>query len=226
MAQFEVGESGDLETLEARLREGRIDAIQDLYSGDVRPLLALLERVRPPGLRELVFGQCNPRNEVGRYQDDLGDLSGLWVHRGLEKLVIEGKVDRFGAIDAPRLRHFDWTTLSAEAEPLAEVAAARWPELESLVLYLGVVSDDIPAEVQAMRAILDGRGLPRLRHLGLLGGAITEGLCRYLPRCGILPQLRTLDLSGCYKPDRERRALKRLRKHPAFQHLQKLTFFD
>jgi len=221
VSELEVWDADDLVTLEEGLRKGQVHAIQ--HRADPLPLLALLDRLRPPELRELAIGWCNPRHEPGSGEDELGDLSGLWVHRQLEKLDIQGKVAAFGVIDAPRLRKFEWVTIMPEAWTLASVAEARWPELESLVLWLGIGADDnIPAEVEAMHTILDGRGLPRVRHLGLCGGTLTEGVLKRLPGCGILPQLRTLDLSGSYRTDRERQALARLRKHPAFQHLEQM----
>jgi hypothetical protein len=220
---FEVDDLDDLAALEALLPSGQVHSIQHFIWEDVRPLLALLDRLRPAALRELAIGQCNPRHEPGQDEVDLGDLSGLWVHRELETLTVYGKVASFGAIDAPALRSFDWMSICADADTLASLAAARWPQLESLTLWLGVASDDYPEETKAMHALLDGKGLPRLHHLALNGGTLTDGLREHLPRCGILPQLKSLNLWGGYKTDRERQALARLKQHPAFAHLERFV---
>src|SRR4051812_10924119 len=104
---FEVDDLDDLVALEALLPSGQVHSIQHFIWEDARPLLALLDRLRPAGLRELAFGQCNPRHEPGQDEVDLGDLSGLWVHRELEQLTVYGKVASFGVIEAPALRSFD-----------------------------------------------------------------------------------------------------------------------
>ncbi|HXU04633.1 MAG TPA: molybdenum metabolism regulator, partial [Polyangia bacterium] len=106
------------------------------------------------------------------------------------------------------------------AENIREVAKARWPKLESLSLYFGNERYGASGGVKDLAPILDGRGLPALRDLGLCNGEFADELAGVLGRSAVLRQLRVLDLSKGTLSDEGARSL--LASAPAFAHLERI----
>ena len=50
-------------------------------------------------------------------------------------------------------------------------------------------------DLDAIKLLLDGKGLPALRHLGLKNCQFADDIARVIGKSKILPQLETLDLS-------------------------------
>ncbi|HZI13161.1 MAG TPA: molybdenum metabolism regulator, partial [Myxococcus sp.] len=78
--------------------------------------------------------------------------------------------------------------------------------------------------VSDIRPIQDGKGLPKLRSLGLCNTDFTDRLCRALPDAPVLPQLESLDLSMGTMSDRGAELLAASAK--AFRHLRHLDVSD
>jgi uncharacterized protein (TIGR02996 family) len=148
----------------------------------------------------------------------VGDLSlASAALRPLEALEVTAGSVTLGAIDLPNLRSLRIETGGLGADVLHSIAAAAWPNLESLVLYLGTPDyggSCTPADVVAL---LDGANLPRLTTLALCNGTFGDELAELVTRAPILPRLRHLDLSkGTMGTDGARAIAKHAR---AFAHL-------
>jgi hypothetical protein len=79
-------------------------------------------------------------------------------------------------------------------------------------------------DLKSIRPILEGKGLGKLRHLGLMNAEFTDAICEALPRAKVLGQLETLDLSMGMMSDEGARALAEGKK--ALEHLERLDVSD
>jgi uncharacterized protein (TIGR02996 family) len=172
----------------------------------------------PPALRVLYYAH---QDEADISSTDLGYV-GRWLRgaSGLRELTLDGGSMRLGDIDLPELRRFSVVTGGFTAENIREVAKARWPKLESLSLYFGNERYGASGGVKDLAPILDGRGLPALRDLGLCNGEFADELAGVLGRSAVLRQLRVLDLSKGTLSDEGARSL--LASAPAFAHLERI----
>jgi uncharacterized protein (TIGR02996 family) len=155
----------------------------------------------------------------------LGDV-GVWLRaaRGLRELTLRGGSMELGALDLPELRRFSVITGGFTAENIRDVARARWPKLETLSLYFGDDNYGASGGVDDVRPILEGKGLPALRELGLCNSEFADQLAAVLGKSPVLRQLRVLDLSMGTLSDDGARAL--LASAPAFAHLERLDLSE
>jgi len=176
-----------------------------------------------PQIRTLVIG---PDDSEGIDNDHfwIGDISFAWkLFPNLRSLTIHSSTFKLGKIALPELRELAIETCNLTRGDLRTISAARWPELEKLILWFGSEyrSD---CTIRDLKSLLEGKQFPRLRHLGLMNCELTDEICEALPRAPILRQLRTLDLSmGCMGEA----GVKALVKHAdAFAHLERLVVDD
>jgi uncharacterized protein (TIGR02996 family) len=174
----------------------------------------------PPALRMLYFADFS-QEESEISWSHLGDV-GVWLRgaRGLRELTLRGGSMQLGPIDLPELRRFSVITGGFTAENIRDVTQARWPKLERLSLYFGDDNYGASGGVEDLRPILEGRGLPALRELGLCNSQFADELAGVLGKSPVLRQLRVLDLSLGTLSDDGARAL--LASAPAFAHLERL----
>ncbi len=138
----------------------------------------------------------------------------------LRVLKLRGSYVELGDIHLPELREF---TLEADALPLPAVKAiaqAKWPRLERLEVSFGQEEYGAAGGVEDIQPLLEGKGLPSLKHLGLRKLEFTKPLARALPRSEVLPRLETLDLSLGRLNDEDAEFLAANAR--AFQHLKHL----
>jgi hypothetical protein len=76
------------------------------------------------------FGEC-------RLTDELGGLWRTFPHLRSLRLDLGAAALELGEISAPELRDFEWVAPFLAAPYLAVLAAARWPQLERLVVWTG-----------------------------------------------------------------------------------------
>ncbi|MDQ3369434.1 MAG: TIGR02996 domain-containing protein [Myxococcota bacterium] len=181
---------------------------------------ALAEHGVPHALQKLRFDR-------GGYWDSsstaLGDLSPLYPQLGrLRELTIELGAMHFGAMDLPSLRKLEIITGGLDGENLRAIAQARWPALETLILYMGETDGDHGCGVSFddLVPILAGENLPHVTHLALANTNLADRIAEALPTSRILPRLKTLDLSSGTLGDDGARAI--LANAAAFQHLEVL----
>jgi hypothetical protein len=108
--------------------------------------------------------------------------------RGGDGLVLAG-------LESDALETLIVETGGLSRECVAQVCAAKLPNLAHLELWLG--SEDYGGEhtVDDVMPLLSGRLFPKLRHLGLRDCQYTDDLARALVDAPVLSQLRSLDLS-------------------------------
>jgi uncharacterized protein (TIGR02996 family) len=185
---------------------------------DYGPLIKALAKLDlPPTLRSLKFS-------VEDFQiswSDLGDLAPLYPKLArLEELAIKmGKMD-LGDMKLPGLVSLEIITGGLTKANLRSVAKASWPRLEKLVLYFGTEEYGGDCGAGDLAALLEGKNLGQLRHLGLSNAEFADELAAAVPAAKILGQLHTLDLSKGAMTDEGANAL--LAQAEALKHLKRL----
>jgi predicted DNA-binding WGR domain protein len=166
-------------------------------------------------------------DDFGPEESDLastpfGDLSGVWkALPALETFTLRsGAGGVLGTIDHPHLRSFTRESSGLSASELEAIAQARWPSLQSLEVWTGATPLGAEVTTRALRPIVEGVGLPRLRHLGLVDCELSRELIPVLAGSPLLPRLTSLDLSCGVLGDDDVPTL--LRHAPRFAHLERL----
>ncbi|WP_338867032.1 TIGR02996 domain-containing protein [Myxococcus stipitatus] len=151
----------------------------------------------------------------------IGDVAPLYaVLPRLRSLDLRGAHARLGDIDLPELREFTLETHNLSRPCLDSILSAKWPKLEQLTVWLGGTNTGAEWSVEDIHPLLDGDGLPNLRGLGLCGTRFTDTLVHALHDSRVLPRLTHLDLSGGTLSNQ---GAQWLSEHAeAFQHLQHL----
>ncbi len=157
------------------------------------PMLdAMVEHGLPKTLRRLAF-------DVKSFQiswSHLGDLSKLYPQlKKLEELRIAMGDMTLGKIDLPSLKKLEIVTGGLDQPSLAAVSNAKWPKLESLVLYFGDENYGGNCSVADLQTLLSGKTVPGVKHLGLCNAGFQDDIAEAVAASKILPQLRSLDLS-------------------------------
>jgi uncharacterized protein (TIGR02996 family) len=182
---------------------------------------AMAKKGLPKTLRSLAF-------DVKDFQiswSDLGDLSKLYPQlQKLEELRLKIGQMNLGKIELPSLEKLEIVTGGFDAKNMKAIATAKWPKLESLVLYLG--SDDYGGNcsIDDVEPILTGKAIPNVKHLGLCNSELADDIARAVAKSKVLAQLRTLDLSKGTMGDDGARAI--LDDAKAFAHLEKIDLSD
>jgi hypothetical protein len=126
----------------------------------------------------------------------MGSLAKLWKHASaLEYVKLRAGSMALGKIDLPACREFRIETGGLAKESLRAVAEASWPALETLSLWFGKREYGGTCKVTGVSSILDGKQIPKLRHLGLKNSQFGNELFAAVARSKILRRLETLDLS-------------------------------
>jgi hypothetical protein len=100
-----------------------------------------------------------------------------------------------GGLDSDALETLIVETGGLSRECIAQVCAARLPNLKHLELWLGSENYGANHTVDDVMPILSGRLFPKLRHLALRDCEYTDDLARAVADAPVLSQLDTLDLS-------------------------------
>ncbi|ATB47243.1 WGR domain-containing protein [Corallococcus macrosporus] len=170
-------------------------------------------------LQELFLGDFQYPDETEISWTYLHDISGaLKLLPDLRKLRLRGGELELGDVDLPELREFTVETGGLPLGAVKSIANAKWPKLERLEVWFG--SDNYGAEggVEDIQPILDGKGLPNLKQLGLRNSEFADALAQALPGAKVLPQLEKLDISMGTLTTEGARAL--ADKAAAFAHLK------
>jgi uncharacterized protein (TIGR02996 family) len=164
---------------------------------DYDPLFAALAATpQPPPLRSLTVGDFQFSYDCPINWAKLGEVSRLWPrYPRLRSLVFQGTSLKLGAIQLPELRSFEARSGGLHRNTVQSIAGARWPLLERLVVWTGNLETPGTSRAEHLQPILDGVGLPRLRHLGIVNSQSANQIAAALATAKVLPQLETLDLS-------------------------------
>ncbi|MEZ4318735.1 MAG: WGR domain-containing protein [Myxococcota bacterium] len=156
---------------------------------------------------------------------EIGSLAALWPKvPGLEKLVVRGVGIALGAIEAPKLRYLELYSGGLPAEPVRRISEARLPALEHLEILFGAADYGASATIDDCAGILEGRGLPALRWLGLKNAEMQGEIAAAVANAPILARLSVLDLSMGTLVDDQAEVL--LAHADRFRHLEKLDLSD
>jgi hypothetical protein len=163
-------------------------------SAMVQALVAVRERLSD--LRALFLGDvtCEECDISWLSQGDVGPL--FTAYPRLEEFCVRGA----NRLAFGRLRHDNLRSLAVEsgglpAAVLEEIGSADLPRLEQLELWLGAAGYGGIADAVPLEPLLLGRGLPRLRYLGLRNSRCADAVARALVRYPLLERLQVLDLS-------------------------------
>lgn len=159
-------------------------------------LMAVTRAEQAPRVRELLFNDYT-YEECEISWTPFGDFSKAWAKLpALEVLHIRsGAGGVLGELALPSLTTFIRESGGLNAREIESICAARWPKLVHLEVWFGGVAYGAEGDVEAIQSILEGEGLPRLTHLGLVNCEFVDDLIPALARSKVLPRLRTLDLS-------------------------------
>ena len=198
--------------------------INTFFENDYEDVAARIAQRYLPSLRELFIGDFEPEDTELSWSN-LGDIESIYGSLpNLRSLRLRSGSMTLGKIVLPRLESFTVETGGLDHEAAQAIAAAKWPGLRSLSIQIGADDYGGDADLDDLRPILDGVGLPRLEHLGLMNCEITEELIEPLATSRILPQLRSLDLGMGTLGDDGAKMIYRFQK--AFAHLEKLDLAD
>ena len=146
-----------------------------------------------PALRKLFLGDFS-YEETELNWSEIGDAKNLYKGMpNLQSLKLRSGSMKLGKIELPELRELVTITGGMDRKSTKSILDASWPKLEKLSLQFGP-SHESDVKFKDVQPILEGRGFPALRHLGLTNAEFTDEVCRALPGSKILPQLEELDL--------------------------------
>ena len=200
-----------------KLSLGPIPGQDEMYLGG---LAEAIEKHRPIALRELYLGN------VGDW--DISSTSTAMPSsesiQGLHTLTLRAGNVSILEIDLPALRSFTVESGSLTEAELGPIANAKWPNLESLTIWFGDPNYGASGGLDDIRRILDGEGLGKLTHLGLMNCTFADDIAKALTTANIMPQLRSLDLSMGNLSDEGVAAMLGARNR--FAHLEQLNLDD
>jgi uncharacterized protein (TIGR02996 family) len=151
---------------------------------------------KPRMLTRIELGDFAPE-ETELNWSEIGDCDRMWpgVRAELRSLRLSSGSMRLGTIDLPELRELEIWTGGLETNSVVSIANAKWPKIERLDIMFGQSEHGASGGVEELMPLLQGKGVPRLRHLGLRNFEFGWQLARALPAAHVLRQLHSLDLS-------------------------------
>ncbi len=185
--------------------------LRDLTLGIVRfednsydEVAAVIGNRRLPALRSLILGDFYS-SETELNWSHMGDVSPIYrAVPDLRSLTLRSGSMQLGPIELPTLHELTILTGGLDLDSLRAICRAPWPNLTTLALQLG---NEAAFTIDHLAPVLDGRGLPRVTHLGLGNSTISDAIAGALARSAIAAQLVRLDLSKGTLGDAGARAL-------------------
>ena len=181
----------------------------------------MVARGLPKTLKSLAF-------DVKGFQiswSDLGDLTKLYPQlKSLETLRLRIGNMTLGKMDLPSLKSLEIVTGGLAKHNVKSISAAKWPKLESLVLYFGTDNYGGDCGIDDLEAILDGKIIPKVTHLGLCNSEFGDDIARGVAKSKVLGQLTSLDLSKGTMGDEGAQAI--LDAAKAFSKLERLDLSE
>ncbi|HEY8428492.1 MAG TPA: TIGR02996 domain-containing protein [Sandaracinaceae bacterium] len=176
-------------------------------------------------LRELFIGDFEYPDETEISWTEVGNVGGLWAQLPrLRVMRLQGGGIELGNLQHETLEELIVHTGGLPAEAVASISAGRAPALRKLEVWFGDENYGAGGDIDLLAGLLQGKGYPSLKHLGLMNAEFTDDIAEALPTAGILPRLETLDLSMGTMTDRGARAL--ANNASAFKHLQRISVAD
>jgi uncharacterized protein (TIGR02996 family) len=165
---------------------------QNSYGG----IIGALAEVRCPTLEKLFLGDFEYPDQTEISWTELGNIEPLYkAFPNLRSLKLRGGSLKLGKVDLPELREFTVESGGLPEDAVKSIVKASWPKLERLEVWFGAENYGAGGGVDDLKPLLEGKNLPKLKHLGLRNAEFTDELCQVLHQAPILKQLETLDLS-------------------------------
>ncbi len=183
-----------LDLTSSRFLQGLTLGIENFEDNSYGAAIEVLAKTKHKTLKQLYIGDfhCEETELNWSHAGPLEPLcKGLPM---LEELVVRSGGLSGGKLAFPKLKSF--TAISGEIGPktLGEFAAAKWPKLETFSVQLGRDINNAKA-LAALEPVFKGKGLGKLKHLGLGNYHATDDLCTALAAAPVMKQIETLDLS-------------------------------
>jgi uncharacterized protein (TIGR02996 family) len=192
---------------------------------DYNDVIKAIAKAAPKALRSLFLGDFRYPDDTEISWSKLGKVSLLYpAVPQLRSLRLRGGDLNLGKVDLPELREFIVESGGLQRSTVKSIAAASWPKLERLEVWFGSEDYGAGGDEDDIQPILDGKGLPQLKHLGLCNAGFSQGLARVLPKSKVLRQLESLDLSKGTLMDEDAEVL--AANAAAFKHLKHLDLSE
>jgi len=206
------------------LRELTLGSIGNDGEMDFGDAIKVIAKQAPKTLTKLFIGDFT-------YEDcelswsHLGNAEPLWsALPQLEWVKLRAGSMTLGKIDLPACRTFIVETGGLSRASMKSIAQAKWPKLEALEIWFGDENYGAECDVKDVQPVLEGKGLSKLKRLGLRNCEFTGELVKVLPDAKILPQLEELDLSKGVLIDEDVEAL--IANKAAYAHLKNLDLSE
>lgn len=204
---YDSGEDAFNERLDALLDDPKVGQLKGLVIGNwfgddssassdkvVTRLIAAKNKLT--GLIGIFLGDIiQEENEISWItQTNVAPL--IHAFPNLEEFVVRGGSE----LKFPDLKHDHLRTLIVQAGGLSttcvkDLAAAKLPALERIVLWLGSDSYGGNYTIDDLGPILRGENLPKLEYLGLMNAEQADAVATAIVSAPILSRIRALDLS-------------------------------
>ena len=81
-------------------------------------------------------------------------------------------------------------------EVVEDIIASDFPNLEKLILYVGVEDYGFEGDLEIFRPLFSKERFPKLTYLGLVNSEEQDNIVEMFLQSDILPQLETMDISA------------------------------
>lgn len=125
--------------------------------------------------------------DLGPLLDCMPLLSGLKI-KGTNNLSI-GKTAR------PNLKSLEIISGGLPSSVVEEIIASDFPNLEKLVLYVGIDYYGFDGSVETFKPLFSKDKFPKLTYLGIVNAEAEDEIVELFLNSDILPQLETMDIS-------------------------------
>lgn len=115
----------------------------------------------------------------------------------LKYLKIKGTNSlRLGQTSRPELRSLEIISGGLPDNVVKDILASDFPNLEKLILYVGVDEYGFEGDLELFRALFSKERFPKLTYLGIVNSEEQDKIVEMFLQSDILPQLETMDISA------------------------------
>lgn len=190
-----------------------------------RTLAAVVSSPRGPAITRLCFDDYT-REECEISWTPFGDFAPFWSKLpALEWLhVRSGAGGTLGALELPNLKTFIRESGGLSEGELRSIVGAKWPKLERLDVWFGSDNYGADGTVELVQPLLDGVGIERVTHLGLVNCEFSSELLAATLKSKVLPKLKVLDFSKGVLTDSDVEVL--VKNVDRLKHLERLDLSE
>lgn len=154
---------------------GRLQQLEGLFWGDIDSEEWEISWIEHPDLTPLI--DALPNLKALKIKGTGGDLS-------------------IGTKARPNLTSLEIITGGMPTELVKEIAGSDFPNLEKLVLYVGVNDYGFDDDLEIFRPLFSKAKFPKLKHLGLVNAEAQDYVVDMFLESDILPQLEVMEISN------------------------------